>query len=99
MAAFRIPIKWDPGVVMYLIIKDKLIRDYAALLKQRPTEKFFGMVHDLVMDCVLEGKAPPAEVSGAIMNIADDVMAGRDASIRAGDYIALMNFAKAQKKL
>lgn len=97
---FRIkPIWLDPTPVMYLILPDKFVKDYADLLKLRPTEKFFDVVHELVMDYVIEGKMPSGEVSTAIMNIADDVMAGRDATMRAGDYITLMNFAKAQKKL
>ena len=96
---FRVPIKWDPTVVMYLVIIDTLVKEHAGLVKLRPTEQFFDMVHELVMEHVVEGKTPPAQIAGAVMNIADDVMAGRDAVIRAGDYIALMNYAKAQKKL
>ena len=90
---------FDPGTVMYLIINDRLVKDYAGILKLRPTEKFYDMVHELVMDYILEGKVPSAEISSAVMNVADDVMAGRDAVMRAGDYIALMNFAKTRNKI
>jgi hypothetical protein len=99
MNRMRVHLKWDPTIVMYLVIIDKLIRDKAELVKVRPTEKFFDMVHEQVMDYVLEGKEPPAQIAGAIMNISDDMMAGREVVMRAGDYISLMSFAKAQKRL
>jgi len=100
MNAAKVVFRLDPSGVMYLIIiTDMLIKEYAGLLRQRPTEKFFNMVHSLVMDYAVEGKAPPAAVAGAVLNLVDDMMAGRDVSIRAGDYIALMNYAKAQKML
>lgn len=99
MMRFRIPIKFDPTVVMYLVIIDQLVKKEAGLLKTRATEQFFSMVHEHVMAYVLEGKEPPAQIAGAVMNIADDVMAGREVEIRAGDYIALMNFAKAEKRV
>ena len=67
------------------------------LLKVRPTEKFYDMVHELVMAHAVEGKAPPKQVATAIMNIADDMLSGREIVVRAGDYIDLMNFAKGKK--
>ena len=32
----------------------------------------------------------------AILNLADDLMAGRSATLRAGDYVMLQNFAREQ---
>jgi len=38
-----------------------------------------------------KGTLPPAAIVGPIVNIAEDVMAGREPVIRAGDYIAIQN--------
>lgn len=99
MIRFKVPVRFNPTVVMYLVIIDQLVKKEIGLLKTRPTEQFFTMVHEHVMAYVLEGKEPPAQIAAAVMNIADDVMAGREVGIRAGDYIALMNFAKAEKRV
>jgi hypothetical protein len=40
---------------------------------------------------------PPEAIAPAILNMADDVMAGRQVSLRAGDYIAIQNFARSSK--
>ena len=94
----KIPMKWDPTIVMYLVIPDWLIKEKIELLKVRATEKFFDMVREEVMAHVFEGKEPPAAIAGPIMNIADDVMSGREVTLRAGDYITLMDFAR-QKRM
>jgi hypothetical protein len=96
---FRIPVKFDITAVMYLIIPEwaARVKGIAQVTKLRPTEKFFDMVHKEVMNHVVEGKEPPKEIASAIMNIADDVMDGREATIRTGDYITLMNYARAKK--
>jgi hypothetical protein len=83
---------------MYLIIIDKALMKYRKYLKVRPTEKFFDMVHGLVMDYVTDGKEPPMQIRSAIMNIADDMMGGREVSLRAGDYIALMDYTRGKKR-
>ena len=98
-ARVKVPIKLGDERIMYLIIQGGIAKKYADLLKVRPTEKFFGMVRQQVMTNVIEGKQPPATIATAITNIADDMMSGRDVVIRAGDYIALMDFARTQKIL
>ncbi len=44
-----------------------------------------------------KGTMPPEGIAAPILNIAEDVAAGRQVTIRAGDYIALQNFARARK--
>jgi hypothetical protein len=88
---------FDPTIVMYLVIIDKLIKKHIELVKVGPTEKFQQMVREQVLAYVHEGKEPPAEIAGAVMNLGDDLMAGRDPVIRAGDYIALMNYGRTNK--
>jgi hypothetical protein len=36
-----------------------------------------------------KGTMPPAAIIGPILNIAEDIAAGREVTLRAGDYIAL----------
>ena len=43
-----------------------------------------------------EGVTPPEDIASAIMNIADDLMSGRDITLRAGDYIAIQNHVRNQ---
>ncbi len=38
-----------------------------------------------------KGEMPPADIAPAILNMADDYLAGRQVAIRAGDYIAIHN--------
>ena len=38
-----------------------------------------------------EEKMPPADIAPAILNMADDYIAGREVAIRAGDYISIQN--------
>jgi hypothetical protein len=52
------------------------------------------MVKEHVLAYAAEGTPPPDKIATAIMNIADDVMAGRNLVMRAGDYISLMSYAK-----
>jgi hypothetical protein len=95
--ALRIGKIFDPTIVMYLIIRDSMIKKYVDLMKVRPTEKFHEMVREQVLAYAVEGKEPPPEIATAIMNIADDVMAGRDAVMRAGDYIALVSYGRSKR--
>ena len=99
MAHTYVRLKYDPGVYMYLIVIDRMLAKHRDVMKIRPTEKFLDIVHKQVMNHVIDGEEPPMEIQTAIMNIADDMMAGREVALRAGDYIALMNFARENKML
>ena len=81
--------------VMYLIVNDK-VRIDDRLSTQ--LEKFMDEVAlKHVRAYMTEGTMPPEEIAPAILNMADDVMAGRQVSVRAGDYIAIQNFARKPK--
>jgi hypothetical protein len=47
---------------------------------------------------MVDAAEPPPEIAGAIKNFADDIASGREVVVRAGDYIAIHNFVRAQKK-
>lgn len=91
---WKIPIKFDPTTVMYLVIVDQLVSRRPELVKFMPEEKFFNTVHEHVMAYATEGVEPPEQIAAAVMNIADDMMSGREIVIRAGDYISLMDYTR-----
>lgn len=84
----RTPAWWK---VAYLIIgpggwRNERVRD---LVKAKPGARFSGMVEKYVESYIRYGELPPAEIVSPILNIADDVIAGREVTLKAGDYIAL----------
>ena len=78
--------------VMYLIVNDKIRID------ERVTAQIDKFMEDAALKHVRaymdEGTMPPDEIAPAILNLADDVMAGRQVSLRAGDYIAIQNYVR-----
>jgi hypothetical protein len=91
--------KYDPGVLMYLVIIDRYFQRHKDLMKTRPTEKFNEMVSELVVEYMAGDKAFKGPVFNALANISDDMLAGREVSLRAGDYIALVEYGKENKLL
>ena len=83
--------------VYYLTIPMKAVGQLAERFEVRPDARFFEVTNKLVTAYIDNGELPPDEVTSAVMNIADDVVAGRDVVIRAGDYISLQNFARLGK--
>lgn len=100
-----------PITIMYLVIDPGgrippegsitplvgLEEKHIELAKVQPTEKFFEMVREEVRSHLVDGKKAPKEIATAIINISDDLKAGRDPVIRAGDYITLMGYARSKK--
>lgn len=81
--------------VMYLIVNDKVRIDDKV---NAQIEKFMdGVALKHVRAYVDDGIMPPDAIAPAILNMADDVMAGRQVTLRAGDYIAIQNFARSSK--
>jgi hypothetical protein len=60
-------------------------------------EAFQKQVEHLVTAYVEKGEMPPEQVAPTILNLADDLVAGRNMVIRAGDYIALRSFMRKEK--
>lgn len=76
--------------VMYLIVNWN-IKDLAKAIQIAPDTKFNQVVSKYVRSYIEDGKMPPDDIAPAILNIADDYMANREVSVRAGDYIAIQN--------
>jgi hypothetical protein len=89
----------DWSIVAYLIID--VIRRHAAIEKglikvvNGQDRVFTKLIQTHVAAYLEKGTMPPAEIAGPILNIAEDVMAGRPVVLKAGDYIALQNFRRA----
>ena len=88
--------------VAYLIIPDwdrfdqGLLEGFDKIAKGQDTA--FNTLVETHLSAYLEkGTMPPAAISGAIMNIAEDVVAGRTPTLRAGDYIALQTYRRTAK--
>ena len=84
--------------VYYLIIVDRLADRFRDVIEARPDAHFFQELNQHVQAYVKEGKAPPDAIASAVMNVADDVLAGRDVQLKAGDYIALQTFMRKAAK-
>jgi len=78
--------------IYYLIPPDGLKGHLRDLIEVRPEPRFFEELSRHVKALVDEGKAPPEAIASAILNVADDVLAGRDVELKTGDYIALQGF-------
>ncbi len=44
-----------------------------------------------------EGVKPPAEIEQTVLNVSEDLMAGRQVQLRAGDYISAQRFFRGAK--
>ena len=76
--------------VMYLVVVDK-----AGLLDNVTIdERFEKVLFQHVSTYLEKGEMPPAEIAPAVLNMADDHLAGRQVVLRAGDYIAVQNFLR-----
>ena len=74
--------------VKYLVLVNWHAKQFDNVLATAPDAAFTSFV-EKHLRAYLDGTAPPAAIQPAIMNIADDYAAGRDVTLRAGDYIAL----------
>jgi len=60
-------------------------------------DKAFNQVVENHVAAFLEhGTMPPAAITAPILNVAEDIKAGREVTLRGGDYIALQNFVRSQ---
>ena len=75
--------------LMYLVIIDKA--DIFEHINVNFGKEFEDVTFRYVDAYIEKGEMPPADIAPAILNMADDHLAGRQVSIRAGDYIAIQN--------
>jgi hypothetical protein len=91
-------IRRDWCLASYLIINWKVpeIRELAEL--ELP-ESFTKAIAQYVYDYVYEDKMPPDAIAQTVLNISEDMMAGRTVQLRAGDYIAVQQFLRSEKRI
>jgi hypothetical protein len=65
---------------------------------QTKDTRFIKMVNSHVNAFVENGTMPPAEIAAPILNMVEDIMAGREPTMRAGDYVALQNYMRAPQQ-
>jgi hypothetical protein len=80
-------------LVAYLIINWRM-RDIAEQIKVKPSREFYATVTEHLGAYIVKDVMPPKEISGAILNMADDFMANRPMNLRAGDYIDIQNYMR-----
>lgn len=80
--------------VAYLIPAPFVRDKFSEILAVAPDEKFNSFVTEQLKGLMDRGTPPPAEIAGPILNFADDLLAGREPTLRAGDYIALRTYMK-----
>jgi hypothetical protein len=99
LTAVNIPWWWR---VAYLV-PDPFLRDAAAQenfanFASGKDKSFNNAVESHVSAYLEKGTMPPAAIVGPVLNIAEDITAGRQVTLRAGDYIALQTFVRSQPK-
>jgi len=75
---------------MYLILHDGIAKE----IRFNPDEKFYTLVEQQLTAYMKTGAMPPKEIAPAILNLGDDLLAGREPVLRAGDYIAIQNYMR-----
>ncbi len=82
--------------VAYLLIKD--LPAFEEIAKNPINEEFNSVVGQYVRAYVEKGVMPPADVAPTVLNLADDFIAGRQMTLKTGDYIALQTHMRNLKK-
>ncbi len=83
--------------IAYLILNvhtEHMFKD----LDVRPSKQFNDVVGRYLDAYMSKGTMPPEDIAAPILNLADDLMAGKPMSLRAGDFIALNNHVRALGK-
>lgn len=82
--------------VMYLYPPPVDLREIFDFQTKGVRSRFLKEVQTHVKALLLDQKEPPAAIASVIHNFADDIAAGREVTIRAGDYITMQNYLRAK---
>jgi hypothetical protein len=83
--------------VRYLVLVNWHAKELGELVRKAPDAAFSKFLETQVQN-YLQGAAPPNAIQSAVMNLADDFLAGREVTVKAGDYIALQNYFQGARK-
>jgi hypothetical protein len=67
------------------------------VINMKMDDHFNEVVTGYIKDCFADKKLP-ADIETTIYNLSNDLMNGRELTIRTGDYIALQNHIKQKKQ-
>lgn len=85
--------KWI--LVAYLMVDWR--SEWAKEVKTKPSKQFYSVLAKHMTAYLRHGKKPPADIAATIMNLTDDYLAGKQMTLRAGDYIAVQNHLRSQR--
>ena len=83
-------------LVAYLIINEQ-VKGLAEQIQISPESRFYKVLTENLDAYIHEGVMPPEDIAPAILNLADDYLAGNQINLRAGDYIAIQNHLRRSK--
>ena len=83
-------------MVKYLVLVNWHAEKLQDIISAPADAKFTKFVDNHVQ-AYLKGTMPPKSIQTAVMNLADDVAAGRNTTLRAGDYIAFQTEFQKQR--
>jgi hypothetical protein len=75
----------------YLILNVNL-GDLVELGERELPETFAKKMAGFVYGYIYDNKMPPPEIQQTVLNVSEDLLAGREVQLRAGDYIAAQKF-------
>jgi hypothetical protein len=88
---------WNRKIwLFYLLIADDVFDKNEINVSLTP--EFESVTFGYAKEYIEKGVMPPADIAPAILNMADDFMAGRQVAVRAGDYIAIHNHMRKLNK-
>lgn len=98
---FRVMSEWilERWILVAYLIVNWSVSELRAVSGIEPDKQFFRVVAGYLGAYLKEGTMPPEDIAPAILNLADDHMAGRRMNLRAGDYIAIQNHIRRIKRL
>lgn len=84
-------------LIAYLIINFRF-KDLTRGIRTQPGRELFDLAARHMHAYIYGDTMPPDDIAGAILNLADDYMAGNQLTLRAGDYIALQSHLRRIRK-
>lgn len=71
--------------------------EFEELAQRELPANFANRMATLVYGYMCENKLPPTEIQQVVLNVSEDIAAGRDVALRAGDYIAVQKYFRANR--
>ena len=83
-------------IVAYLVINGGG-NGVAKLIEIKPESRFYKVLAENLDAYIHDGVMPPDDIAPAILNLADDYLAGNQMNLRAGDYISIQKHLRSKK--